>query len=133
MTQRCLLKMRSELPSAHSISARIQQRRPRFSVGPLAVDAEAREHDAIPRDKHGDGFCRRDIRIEFKIHPRPAVKLTRDPGPFTDRSKTVAHQLKMAILKGGSSARVLNEPDTRLTAIPTIESAMVAVASQPSQ
>jgi hypothetical protein len=96
------------------------------------VDAEAREHDAIPRDKHGDGFCRRDIRIEFKIRPRPAVKLARDLGPFADRSETVAHERKMAILKRGSSASASNQPDTRLNAIPTIESAMVAVASQPA-
>ena len=65
--------------------------------------------------------------------PAARCKAGEDFGDFADRSEPVAHEPKMAILKGGSSASASNQPDTRLNAIPTIESAMVAVASQPSQ
>jgi hypothetical protein len=96
--------MRPELPFAHSIGARIQQRRTRLSVWTVAMNAEPREHNAIPRDKHRDSLCRRDSRIELKIHARPTVKLTRDLGPFVDRTETIAHTMKV-----GSSNYVSSE------------------------
>ena len=99
-----LLEMRPELPFSHSIGARIQQRRTRLSVWTVAMNAEPREHNAIPRDKHRDSLCRRDIRIKLKVHARPAVKLTRDLGPFVDRTETIAHTVKV-----GSSQYVSSE------------------------
>jgi hypothetical protein len=65
--------------------------------------------------------------LNSKFTRGPLVKLARGLEQFADRSETVAHELKMAILKGGSSASASNQPDTKLNAIPTIESGMVAV------
>ena len=91
-----LLEMRPELPFSRIPSVRaFEQRRTRLSVWTVAMNAEPREHNAIPRDKHRDSLCRRDIRIKLKVHARPAVKLTRDLGPFVDRTETIAHTVKV--------------------------------------
>ncbi len=91
-----LFEVRAELPFAESVGARIEQRRPWLATRANSVDPEPRNNHAITRDQHGHSFSRRDIRVEFKIHPLPAVELTRDLGPFLNRAEAIAHAIKVA-------------------------------------
>src|SRR3981081_1176751 len=54
-------EMLSELSLAHAVRANIKQRRPGFIAGTQPVNAEAREDDALPCDKHRDKLRRRDM------------------------------------------------------------------------
>jgi hypothetical protein len=68
------------------------------------VNSEARENDAFPCHKHRDKLCRRDIRIEFEIEARTAVKLAGDIRPFPDRAEAIAHANKISPAWSESSA-----------------------------
>ena len=74
------------------------------------MDAKARKHNAVARYKHGDGFSRRDVRIELEVDPRPAVKLARDLRPFMDRAEAIAHTVKVGTLPYVSSKSAAKPP-----------------------
>ncbi len=90
-----LFEVRAELPFADSVGARIEQRRPWLAARANSVDPEPRNSHPITRDQHGHRFSRRDIRVEFKIHSRPAVELARNLGPFLNRAEAIAHTIKV--------------------------------------
>jgi hypothetical protein len=96
--------MLAELSLAHAVRADVEQRRAGFPAGAEPVNSEARENDAFPCHKHGDKLCRRDIRIEFEIEARPAVKLAGDIRPFPDRAEAIAHANKISPAWPESSA-----------------------------